>query len=45
MDGNIKTKDGNKQNPTMTQPGYSDKWKRAVVKETGDKLKTIGESH
>ncbi|RZT95524.1 dipeptidase [Ancylomarina subtilis] len=45
MDGNIKTKDGNKQNPKMTQPGYSEKWKKAVAKDTGDKLKTKGASH
>ncbi|MGZ2368375.1 hypothetical protein ACXR6G_01135 [Ancylomarina sp. YFZ004] len=45
MDGNIKTKDGDKQNPTMKQPGYSDKWKKAVVKDTGDQLKVKGASH
>jgi dipeptidase len=45
MDGNIKTKDGNNQNPTMKQPGYSEKWKKAVAKDTGDQLKTKGPSH
>ena len=40
-----KTKDGNNQNPTMKQPGYSDKWKEAVVKDTGDQLKVKGASH
>ncbi len=42
MDGNIKTKDGNKQNPKMKQPGYSKEYYKTIVKTTGDKLKVIG---
>ena len=44
MDGNVKTKavvpEGYKYHtPDMTQPGYSEEWKKRVAKETGDKLK------
>lgn len=42
MDGNIKEKDGDKQNPKVSQPGYSETWKRAVIQETGEKLKVKG---
>jgi dipeptidase len=45
MDGNIKTKDGNKQNPKMKQPGYSKEFYETIVKTTGDKLKVSGASH
>eukprot|EP01029_Cantina_marsupialis_P004910 TRINITY_DN15211_c0_g1_i1.p3 TRINITY_DN15211_c0_g1~~TRINITY_DN15211_c0_g1_i1.p3 ORF type:complete len:571 (-),score=112.11 TRINITY_DN15211_c0_g1_i1:2219-3931(-) len=45
MDGNIKTKDGNKQNPKMKQPGYSKEFYETIVKTTGDKLKVKGASH
>lgn len=45
MDGNIKWKDGNKQNPKLEQPGYGEDWYRRIVEETGDKLKVIGSAH
>ncbi|WP_372752073.1 dipeptidase [Labilibaculum sp.] len=45
MDGNIKEKDGNKQNPKITQPGYSKEFYKTIVKTTGDKLKVVGEAH
>ncbi len=41
MDGNIKEKDGNKQNPKMEQPGYSKRFYKHIIKTTGDKLKVI----
>jgi dipeptidase len=50
MDGNIKKeKDGiflrteTGETPGPDQPGYPESWKRAVVKETGDHLKVIGQ--
>ncbi|PKQ64307.1 dipeptidase [Labilibaculum filiforme] len=45
MDGNIKEKDGNNQNPKMKQPGYSEEFYKTVVKTTGDKLKVVGDAH
>lgn len=45
MDGNIKEKDGNNQNPKMKQPGYSKEFYKTIVKTTGDKLKVSGASH
>ncbi|NOU60009.1 dipeptidase [Marinifilum caeruleilacunae] len=45
MDGNIKEKDGDKQNPKMKQPGYSKEYYETIVKTTGDKLKVSGASH
>lgn len=42
MDGNIKEKDGNQQNPKMQQPGYSKEFYETIVKTTGDKLKVVG---
>jgi dipeptidase len=44
MDGNIKEKDGNKQNPKLMQPGYSEDFYRRVIQSTGDKFKVIGSS-
>jgi dipeptidase len=44
MDGNIKEKDGVKQNPKVRQPGYSEEFYRDVIKSTGDKFKVIGSS-
>jgi dipeptidase len=44
MDGNIKEKDGDKQNPKLKQPGYSEEFYRDVVKSTGDKFKVVGTS-
>lgn len=44
MDGNIKERDGNKQNPKVSQPGYSEEWYRKIAEDTGDKLKVTGEA-
>ena len=41
MDGNIKTKVPDKQNPLVQQPGYGEEWQRRVARETGDRLKVI----
>lgn len=41
MDGNVKYKVPNQQNPKVEQPGYSKEWYENVVKQTGDKLKVI----
>ena len=41
MDGNIKEKDGNKQNPKLQQPGYSEDYYRTIIKGTGDKFKVV----
>jgi len=43
MDGNVKVKDGKKQNPKLDQPGYSKEFYKNIVKSTGDKLKVKGE--
>ena len=45
MDGNIKEKDGDNQNPKVNQPGYSEKFYKTIVKTTGDKLKVVGNAH
>ncbi len=45
MDGNVKTPNPGKQNPHLTQPGYSKKRYEQIVKETGDKLKMKGGGH
>ncbi|MDM8158245.1 C69 family dipeptidase [Labilibaculum sp. K2S] len=45
MDGNIKEKDGNNQNPKVKQPGYSEEFYKTIVKTTGDKLKVVGDAH
>ncbi len=45
MDGNIKRKDGDNQNPKVKQPGYGDDDYKRIVNETGDKLKVIGSAH
>lgn len=39
MDGNIKYKVPNEQNPKVEQPGYSKEWYKSVVKQTGNKLR------
>ncbi len=39
LDGNIKEKDGNKQNPKLNQPGYNKEWYRLILRETGDRFK------
>ncbi|MCX6269876.1 MAG: C69 family dipeptidase [Bacteroidetes bacterium] len=40
LDGNIKEKDGDKQNPKLKQPGYGEEWYRLLIRETGDRFKT-----
>ena len=45
MDGNIKEKDGDNQNPKVNQPGYSEEFYKTIVKTTGDKLKVVGNAH
>ncbi len=40
LDGNIKEKDGDKQNPKLQQPGYGEDWLRLIIRETGDRYKT-----
>jgi len=50
MDGNIKAARpvpaGNAYTtPSVEQPGYNEEYYRIIVKETGDKLKSIGNSH
>ena len=39
MDGNIKTKVPGQQNPAVSQPGYSEAWKRMVARESDGRLK------
>jgi dipeptidase len=39
MDGNIKTRIPGRQNPAVSQPGYSEAWKRMVARESDGKLK------
>ena len=46
MDGNVKEKRAVPQGykyytPKVTQPGYSEEWKRVIVKSAGDKLRVI----
>ncbi|MHC1706525.1 MAG: dipeptidase [Bacteroidales bacterium] len=38
MDGNIKEKDGNNQNPKVKQPGYNKEWYNQILRETGDRF-------
>ena len=42
MDGNVKTKVAGQLNPKVVQPGYGAEWRRAVARETGEKLKVQG---
>jgi hypothetical protein len=44
MDGNVKTIVAGQRNPAVKQPGYNEEWYRMVVRETGDKFKSLGES-
>jgi len=39
MDGNIKTKDGDKPYPKVSQPGYGPEWYKKIVEMTGDRFK------
>ena len=41
LDGNIKEKDGDKQNPKVKQPGYSPEYYRNLIEKTGDRYKVI----
>ncbi len=41
MDGNVKTRNPGHQNPNVKFPGYSEKFLRKIVEDTGDKLKAI----
>ncbi len=45
LDGNIKVRDGNKQNPKVKFPGYDEGYYRMIIEKTGDKFKYKGESH
>ncbi len=46
MDGNIKVKDGNNQNPKVSQPGYDKEFYKMIIEHTGDKFKApAGEGH
>ena len=42
MDGNVKTRVAGQVNPKVVQPGYGVEWRRAVARETGEKLKVQG---
>jgi len=39
LDGNIKVKDGNNQNPKVVQPGYDADYYKMIIEHTGDKFK------
>lgn len=39
MDGNVKVRDGNNQNPKVEQPGYDETYYRMIIEKTGDKFK------
>ncbi len=43
MDGNIKAPKEGQRDPDLKQPGYGEEFYKNVVKDTGDKLKYIGE--
>jgi len=45
LDGNVKVRDGNKQNPKVKFPGYDEGYYRMIIEKTGDKFKYKGESH
>jgi dipeptidase len=45
MDGNIKEVDPTQRNPKVKQPGYNPLFYRAIVNDTGDKLKVVGDGH
>ncbi len=44
LDGNIKVKDGNNQNPKVEQPGYDESYYRMIIEKTGDKFKAPASS-
>ncbi|HLN54302.1 MAG TPA: C69 family dipeptidase [Lentimicrobium sp.] len=39
LDGNIKVRDGNNQNPIVKQPGYDPDYYKMIIEHTGDKFK------
>jgi dipeptidase len=39
LDGNVKVKDGDNQNPIVKFPGYDESYYRMVIEKTGDKFK------
>lgn len=45
LDGNVKEKDGNNQNPKVKFPGYDQEYYQMIIDKTGDKFKYQGESH
>ncbi len=46
LDGNVKVKDGDNQNPKVSQPGYDESYYRMVIEKTGDKFKQpVGSGH
>lgn len=44
MDGNVKVKNGNEQNPILKTPGYDESYYRMIIEKTGDKFKQPGEA-
>lgn len=44
MDGNIKVKDGDNQNPKVSQPGYDESFYRMIIETTNGKFKVPEES-
>jgi dipeptidase len=46
LDGNIKVKDGDNQNPIVKQPGYDPDYYKMIIEHTGDKFKApAGAAH
>lgn len=45
LDGNVKEKDGNNQNPKVKFPGYDQEYYQMIIDKTGDKFKYQGKSH
>ena len=39
LDGNVKVKDGNNQNPKVKQPGYDESYYRMIIEKTNGKFK------
>lgn len=39
LDGNVKVKDGNNQNPKIKFPGYDEQYYKMIIEKTGDKFK------
>lgn len=45
LDGNVKERDGNNQNPKVKFPGYDKEYYQMIIDKTGDKFKYQGEGH